>query len=163
MNYNVERCPHCGSHRVQSELTHDPMTLDQEYRVRCHACGLVVFGFETEDEAIKYWNDQALKKKDEDEKKDNPYTDFAKEMSLLHEALKTEGFKDSMVDILSKMAPIVWDKVERKKVHERVKASVKDLNKVEYEPPEWIKNLNEENQKREDHNWNRIRKEVMGE
>lgn len=116
--YSVERCPHCGSHRVQSELTHNPLTLDQEYRVRCHACGLVVFGFETEKEAIEYWNDQALKLKDEAEKKDNPYTEFAKEMSLLHEALKAEGFKDAMVDILAKMTPIVWDKVELKRARE---------------------------------------------
>lgn len=141
MNYNVERCPHCGSHRVQSELTHNPLTLDQEYRVRCHACGLVVFGFETEKEAIEYWNDQALKLKDEAEKKDNPYTDFAKEMSLLHEALKAEGFKDAMVDILAKMVPIVWEKVERKKTHERLKEAVKNLDKVEYQPPGWLETI----------------------
>ena len=42
----------------------------------------------------------------------NPYTDFAKEMSLLHEALKAEGFKDAMVDILAAMSPVVWDKVQ---------------------------------------------------
>lgn len=48
----------------------------------------------------------------------NPYTEFAKEMSLLHEALKAEGFKDAMVDILAKMVPIVWDKVELKRARE---------------------------------------------
>lgn len=91
----------------------------------------------------------------------NPYTEFAKEMSLLHEALKAEGFKDAMVDILAKMTPIVWDKVERKKVHERLKEAVKDLDKVEYKPPDWIRKLNEENQKREDKTWEDIRKRVL--
>lgn len=160
MSYNVERCPHCGSHRVRSELTHNPLTLDQEYRVRCHACGLVVFGFETEKEAIEYWNDQALKLKDEAEKKENPYTEFAKEMSLLHEALKAEGFKDAMVDILAKMTPIVWDKVEKKKIYERLKKEVDKLDDIEYQPPDWVKKLNEQNQKREDAAWAKARKEA---
>lgn len=103
----------------------------------------------------------------EEEKPDpdpnNPYTDFAKEMSLLHEALKAEGFKDAMVEILAKMAPIVWDKVERKKTHERLKEAVKNLDKVEYTPPKWIQELNEENQKREDKAWEEARKKVLGE
>ena len=47
-------------------------------------------------------------------KQSNPYTDFAKEMSLLHEALKAEGFKDAMVDILAAMSPVVWDRVRAK-------------------------------------------------
>jgi uncharacterized Zn finger protein (UPF0148 family) len=75
---------------------------------------------------------------------DNPYTDFAKEMSLLHEALKAEGFKDAMVDILAKMTPIVWDKVERKKTHERLKEAVKNLDKVEYQSPGWLETIPKE-------------------
>lgn len=67
----------------------------------------------------------------------NPYTDFAKEMSLLHEALKAEGFKDSMVDILSKMAPIVWDKVTneraRKNMGEAIKQSLKAKEDIDKE------------------------------
>lgn len=54
-------------------------------------------------------------------KQDNPYTEFAKEMSLLHEALKAEGFKDSMVDILAKMTPIVWDKVTNERARKTMK------------------------------------------
>ena len=90
----------------------------------------------------------------------NPYTEFAKEMSLLHEALKAEGFKDAMVDILAKMTPIVWDKVEREKYHERLKKNLENLDKVEYKPPKWIQELNEQNQKREDAAWAKARKEA---
>lgn len=90
----------------------------------------------------------------------NPYTEFAKEMSLLHEALKAEGFKDAMVDILAKMTPIVWDKVEKKKIYERLKKEVDKLDDIEYQPPDWVKKLNEQNQKREDAAWAKARKEA---
>lgn len=121
MNYNVEWCPNCGSHRVASEMSHDPLTLDATFRVRCQACGLEVYGFDTELEAIDYWNAHARKLRNEPEK-ENPYTDFAKEMSLLHEALKAEGFRDSMVDILVKMAPIIFDKT----LNERARNAIKE-------------------------------------
>lgn len=109
MKYEVERCPHCGSHRVQAQMM-DRLGFNDNPKnmVKCHSCGFCVFGYDTEEEAIRAWNDEALKKKDKAEK--NPYTAFAKEMSLLHEALKAEGFKDAMVDILAKMAPILWDR-----------------------------------------------------
>lgn len=126
MNYNVEWCPNCGSHRVNSELTHDPLTLDMVYRVRCQACDLAVFGYDTEKEAVDAWNKYARERKGEPEK-ENPYTDFAKEMSLLHEALKAEGFKDAMVDILAAMSPVVWDKVYGPTFEEAVEKEVQKI------------------------------------
>lgn len=85
----------------------------------------------------------------------NPYTEFAKEMSLLHEALKVEGFKDAMVDILAAMTPEVWKKVQfEEQKHFLHKAFGIDIDRM-------IKEINEDNRKREDDNWQRIRKEVM--
>lgn len=78
-------CPKCGS----------PMKLPVSGYIKCPMCG------------YSTWNDSSKSKPSED----NPYTDFAKEMSLLHEALKAEGFKDSMVDILAAMSPVVWNKI----------------------------------------------------
>jgi predicted RNA-binding Zn-ribbon protein involved in translation (DUF1610 family) len=144
------KCPKCGSEHLSAFYSPNKLTGLMESIISCWDCG------------HKFNHDNGeYRNNDKEPDPNNPYTEFAKEMSLLHEALKAEGFKDAMVDILAKMTPIVWDKVERKKAHERLKAAVKDLKKIEYEPPEWIKNFNEENQKREDYNWDRIRKEVM--
>lgn len=82
-------CPKCGS----------PMKQPVSGYIKCPMCG------------YSTWNGSYKPKPDPN----NPYTNFAKEMSLLHEALKAEGFKDAMVDILVKMVPIVWDKVELKR------------------------------------------------
>lgn len=79
----------------------------------------------------------------------NPYTEFAKEMSLLHEALKAEGFKDAMVDILAAMAPEVWKKVQFEEQKDFLHKTLGiDTDRM-------IKEI------RENDNWQRIRKEVM--
>ena len=79
----------------------------------------------------------------------NPYTEFAKEMSLLHEALKAEGFKDAMVDILAAMVPEVWKKVQFEEQKDFLHKTLGiDTDRM-------IKEI------RENDNWQRIRKEVM--
>lgn len=159
-------CPECTKNTAKLLKLGD--NVKPIYKIECEHCGVATIGCEDLEWVIDTWAFlNSMSRRDDSTKPEvksdpnNPYTDFAREMSLLHEALKAEYFKDSMVDILAKMTPIVWDRVEREKAHERLKAAVKDLNKVEYEPPEWIKNLNEKNQKREAKAWEEARKRVL--
>ena len=119
MRTPLDCCPVCGHTPI--ETFWDNLNLQAKYK--CHRCG---------------WNNFENDKKEEKQPDpNNPYTDFAKEMSLLHEALKSEGFKDAMVDILSKMAPIVWDKVTneraRKAMGEAIKQSLKAKDDIDKE------------------------------
>jgi predicted nucleic acid-binding Zn-ribbon protein len=121
MRTALDCCPVCGHTPI--ETFWDGVNFEPKYK--CHNCG---------------WNNFENDKKEEKQPDpNNPYTDFAKEMSLLHEALKAEGFKDSMVDILSKMAPIIWDRVTneraRKAMGEAIKQSLKadeDIDKEKW-------------------------------
>ena len=89
------KCPKCGKRMLRG-------TCKGSYH--CLSCG---FDF-INDEKL-YVDDKPV---DPEPNPNNPYTEFAKEMSLLHEALKAEGFKDAMVDILAAMTPEVWKKVQ---------------------------------------------------
>lgn len=127
----LRNCPHCGGEAV---FVNDTSTLGLSivYRVRCNECGLTTTNHFTGDMAIEEWNSLASNLFKRDPDPNNPYTDFAKEMSLLHEALKAEGFKDSMVDILARMTPIVWDKVTNERSRKAMKeAYMKQLAKEE--------------------------------
>lgn len=112
------KCPKCK--KDTAELMHDGIW-NPKYKVKCYNCGLETDQYDSPMESENAWKTIDFKVENSERVEvdpNNPYTDFAKEMSLLHEALKAEGFKDSMVDILSKMAPIVWDKVELKRARE---------------------------------------------
>lgn len=109
-------CPNCK--KDTAELMHDG-TWNPKYKIVCSNCGFRTTQHDSPTECIAILNTLNSKVKISDYIKtepdpDNPYTDFAKEMSLLHEALKAEGFKDAMVDILAKMAPIVWIRLSLK-------------------------------------------------
>ena len=139
-------CPKCK--KDTAELMHDGIW-HPSYKIVCSNCGCKTGQYDTPSGCTAEWNvlKSNIKINDcikSEHDPNNPYTDFAKEMSLLHEALKAEGFKDAMVDILAKMTPIVWDKVERKKKHERLKEAVKKLDKVEYQPPGWLETIPKE-------------------
>jgi hypothetical protein len=108
----LDCCPVCGHTPI--ETFWDNLNLQPKYK--CHCCGWNNFE-----------NDKKEKKQPDPE---NSYTDFAKEMSLLHEALKAEGFKDSMVDILAKMAPIVWDKITNERAREAMGEAIKQSLKA---------------------------------
>ena len=135
------RCPKCGSNNTMSYEKHIDFNVIPY--VACHDCG--------------WRSDKQVEIKPDP---NNPYTDFAKEMSLLHEALKAEGFRDAMVEIVAMMTPVVWDKVEKRRIHENLKKAVDELEKQDYKPPAWITKLNEENQKREDEDWKAAREKV---
>ena len=113
-------CPNCGSTAVRTFIANG--------YTRCTSCD---YAWPVEEE-----------KPEPDP--NNPYTDFAKEMSLLHEALKGEGFKDAMVDILAAMSPVVWEKVETKKRHERIEKNLEKLNGVVYKSPGWLETIPKE-------------------
>jgi len=136
-------CPICGCCNLAS-LTNGMIV--------CPQCG-----FEIDEET---WDNivEENRKKYNLPDPNNPYTEFAKEMSLLHEALKAEGFKDAMVDILAKMAPILWDRC----VHlEYVKENeAKNFLNKKFGVPEWVKESNELNQKLENAAWAKARKEA---
>lgn len=126
---NLVCCPVCGHAPI--ETFWDGVKLEAKYK--CHCCG---------------WNNFEITKNNQKEpEKENPYTEFAKEMSLLHEALKAEGFKDAMVDILAAMTPEVWKKVQYEEqkdfLHKTLGINVDDF----------IAKCNADNKKPRPENW----------
>ncbi len=127
-------CPICNGYMRRAD-----------YKSNLHRCGLC--GYTT-------YNVEELKQVEEKQPDptpdpNNPYTEFAKEMSLLHEALKAEGFKDSMVDILAKMAPIVWEKVNGPTFEEAVEKEVQKIRMNErIEKDLLLRHMRKENKRR---------------
>lgn len=108
-------CPECT--KKTAKLLTLGTTDKPTYKIVCENCGVAVMEHPDLEFVIDTWawlNSTSKRSDDTKPEPDpkNPYTEFAKEMSLLHEALKAEGFKDAMVDILAAMTPEVWKKVQ---------------------------------------------------
>lgn len=144
-------CPNCNKGHPELMTTRSDGGFTKVYKVKCNNCNLCTSNQIAPSYAWAEWrlltskvSPSDILKKAGFSSEDNPYTDFAKEMSLLHEALKAEGFKDAVVDILAKMTPIVWDKVETRKRHERIEKNLEKLNGVVYKSPGWLETIPKE-------------------
>lgn len=95
-----DKCPNCGHDIISSSLNGKNCV--------CLRCGW------------KWGWDNPAKNS-----QPNPYTDFAKEMSLLREAMRDQDFKgDMLIDILVGMSPVVWAKVYGPTFEEAVEKEV---------------------------------------
>lgn len=104
-------CPVCGNPHLYDYEKH--INFKRIDYLECHNCG---------------WRSDRVYVSSQEGKNEpdpnNPYADFAKEMSLLHEALKAEGFKDAMVDILAAMGPVVWNKIAAQNLEKMITATI---------------------------------------
>ncbi len=89
-------CPKCGSPVIVKDFVKD------EYE--CSNC-------EWNNYKNRLLNPEKPCSAPKPKKKENPYRDFAREMSMLQRALVDAGLGVSYKPILEKMSPIVWDKV----------------------------------------------------
>ena len=143
-------CPECKQKTAKLLKLGD--NVKPIYKIECEHCGVATIGCEDLEWAIDTWawlnsmspRDYGTKPEPDP---NNPYTDFAKEMSLLHEALKAEGFKDAMVDILAAMTPEVWRKVQFEEqkdfLHKTLGINVDDF----------VARCNDDNKKPRPENW----------
>lgn len=153
MIHNVEKCPNCGSSRIDHTMNQDSVTSDLTFGVMCLECDFRVFGFDSTALAVNAWNIEALKGT-VDKKEDNPYTELASEMRLLNYALEDANLvTEFRAAVMGGMAPIIWEKLEAAKARDF-------LHKTLNIPEDAIKKLNEEHQKREDEKWAKARKEA---
>lgn len=105
-------CPNCGSEPLCEYEKH--INFKRIDYLECHNCG---------------WRSDRVYVSSQEGKNEqdpnNPYTDFAKEMSLLRGAMRDADFKgDMLTDILVKMSPIVWDKLQAKNREEEVNKTI---------------------------------------